>query len=137
MDLGRKKGGSIQAGIDGLIFNNLGNAIFNFSEPVKADSPFEAEWEAFVYLGNSLAKSKWKHFSTTIYTDCSGIICKYLELSIKYQVQNSNDNLDFLRFPNIKVRSVPSEINCKADHLAKKGANLKNFNHFWVHGNKK
>lgn len=120
------------AGMGGLIFKNSGDAIFSFSGPTQAACPFEAEWNAFIFLVNEFARSAWVRCELTILTDCSKIYCKFLEITSTSQDMMSSNSV--LNLNNIKVKPIASELNSKADNLAKKGAKSKKINSFWVTG---
>ena len=128
-----KKSNCLKAGIGGLIFKNSGEAIFSFFGPTVADNSFEAEWDALDYLGNAFVNSEWKDLQLTIFTDSRKACGKFLELSISSQKGESAKKKDFLMFRNIRVKFIPSELNFRADRLAKKGAKSIKLEHFWVH----
>ena len=128
----KRRQDNIHAGIGGVIFKDSGEAIFSFFGPSKAESSQETEWEAFSFLVSNFVGSEWSKHHITIFTDCSNIYCKYLELSSTSQALKLNEQNIFLRLLNLKVKCIPSELNAKADCLAKKGAFSKKSNHFWV-----
>lgn len=130
----------IQAGIGGFIQNIKGDIIFTFSGPVSAHSPFDSEWSALVFLVSSFLKSSWNHLTLKVFTDSRKVVCRYLE-----EVSSLNKHPEFRgnlyagharisgEHANISVNFVPSEINHKADFLAKKRAKKISFSSHWVH----
>lgn len=129
----KEKSSGIEAGLGGLIFKETGEAILSFYGPSQAANSFDSEWEALTLLGKTFVDSEWSSLQLTIFTDSRQVYCKFLELSIKaHHLGNSKEHA-FLSCQNIRVKYISSELNFRADLLAKRGAKSKELKLFRVH----
>ena len=129
----KKRGNVIKAGRGGIIFNKNDEAIFTFSEPITASTPYEAEWQAFIYLVQALENSVWRNNSILIYSDCMDVVRDALEISVGINQRGSREVTDIIRKIRWKIKHIPSDLNITADQLAKRGAASNSPFALWAH----
>ena len=126
----KARSGQILSGMGGVILDSEKNTIFIFSGPVSSDSALEAEWQALKFTVQAFGKSPYKDRSLIIYSDCSRLVCKYLEITT---LQGAEESLNLLvQNLSIKVKLIHRDLNQKADKLAKEGASRPSLIHLWT-----
>ena len=103
-----------------MILDKEKRTVFLSSGPVMANSPLKSEWLGLELILEVFAKSSLKARWLIIYSDCSNLICKYLQvIALK-----ENEERLFLTTQNlrIKVKLISRDLNMHADRLAKEGA---------------
>lgn len=122
----------IKTGMGGIIYYKKNEAIFSFSGPSSADSPFQSEWLALQFLVNAFCKSTRKEHSITVFSDCKEFVQKVREFMTSSCDQGSSIFPEDIKLTNWEIRYFQSDINTVADTLAKKGANSGNLKSFWA-----
>ncbi|XP_063941514.1 uncharacterized protein LOC135149664 [Daucus carota subsp. sativus] len=128
----KRKGQTSISGIGGIIFNKKNEIIFSFSGPSLADGPYSAEWQAFCFLLNAFSISSWRSHAITVFSDSKILVNNVLEIFSSGSHGNLRDFSKNIKWDNFSIRLIPSDLNGEADYLAKKGAQCKKVNSYWV-----